>query len=129
MTSRPALLALDPVVHHARLERAGTIERVQRDQVVEPLGLGLAQQLAHPRALELEDAEGGAFAEHLVGLRVVERDGVDVEIDAFGALDLRRAQSSMSVSVLSPRKSIFRRPTRSTSFMFHCVVISSRAPL
>ena len=38
-------------------------------------------------------------------------------------------QSSISVSVLSPRKSIFRRPTRSTSFMFHCVVISSRAPL
>ena len=74
-----ALLARDPVVHHARLERAGPIQRVQRDQVVETLGLGLAQQLAHARALELEDAERGALAEHLVGLRIVERDGVDVE--------------------------------------------------
>ena len=69
-------------------ERAGTVERVQRDQVVEPLGLRLAQQLAHARALELEDAEGGAVPEHLVGLRVVERHGVDVEVDPFGPLDL-----------------------------------------
>ena len=37
--------------------------------------------------------------------------------------------SSSSVSVLSPRKSIFRRPIRSISFMPHWVVISSRAPL
>ena len=53
-----ALLARDVVVHHAALERAGPVERVQRDQVVEPLRLGLAQQLAHARALELEDAVG-----------------------------------------------------------------------
>ena len=31
----------------------------------------------------------------------------------------------MTVSVLSPRKSIFSRPTRSISFIAHCVVISS----
>ena len=41
-----------------------------------------------PRALELEDAVGLAVAEQLVGLRVVERDRVDVEVDALGALDL-----------------------------------------
>ena len=33
--------------------------------------------------------------------------------------------SQISVSVLSPRKSIFRRPTRSTSFIAHWVTISS----
>ena len=33
--------------------------------------------------------------------------------------------SRMSVSVLSPRKSIFRSPTRSTSFIAHWVTISS----
>ena len=37
--------------------------------------------------------------------------------------------SKISVSVLSPRKSIFRRPIRSISFIDHWVVISSRAPL
>ncbi len=83
-----ALLARDEVVDHPALERAGTVERVQRDQVVEPLRLGLAQQLAHARALELEHAVGLAVPEQLVGLLVVERDGVDVEVDAFGALDL-----------------------------------------
>ncbi len=87
-----ALLARDEVVHHPALERAGPIERVQRDQVVEPLRLGLAQQLAHARALELEHAVGLAVAEQLVGLGVVERDRVDVEVDPFGALDLRRAR-------------------------------------
>ena len=84
----PAGLARDEVVDHARLERAGAVERVHRDQVVEPLRLGLAQQLAHARALELEDAVGLAVDEQLIGLRIVERDGVDVEIEALGALDL-----------------------------------------
>ncbi len=37
-------------------------------------------------------------------------------------------QSSMSVSVLSPRKSILSSPTRSMSFIDHCVTISSCAP-
>ena len=37
--------------------------------------------------------------------------------------------SAISVSVLSPRKSIFSRPMRSISFIDHWVVISSRAPL
>ncbi len=74
-----ALLARDVVVDHAALERAWAVERVQRDQVVEALGLGLAQQLAHARALELEDAVGLTVAEELVGLGIVERDRVDVD--------------------------------------------------
>ena len=47
-----------------------------------------AQDLAHARALELEDAVGLAVDEQLIGLRIVERDVVDVEVDALGALDL-----------------------------------------
>ena len=57
-----SLLAGHPVVHHARLERAGAVQRVERDQVVEALRLGFAEQLPHARALELEDPERGAFA-------------------------------------------------------------------
>ena len=83
-----ALLPRDVVVHHARLQRAGTIERVERDQVVEAIGSRLAQQLAHAGRLELEDAERGALLEHLVGLRVVQRHVVDVEHDILGPLDL-----------------------------------------
>ncbi len=83
-----ALLAGDVVVDHAALERSRPVQGVQRDQVVETLRLGLAQQLAHARALELEDAVGLAVAEELVGLGIVERDGVDVDHDVLGPLDL-----------------------------------------
>ena len=81
-------LAIDVVVHHAALEGAGPVERVHRDQILEPLRLGAAQDLAHARAFELEDAVGLAVDEQLIRLRIVERDGVDVERDALGALDL-----------------------------------------
>jgi hypothetical protein len=69
------------------LSGPGRIQRVERDQVVESLGLRLAQQFAHTRTLELEDAERGAFLEHLVGLRIVERNVVDVEVDALSPFD------------------------------------------
>ena len=46
-------------------------------------------------------------------------------VDALGALDLGE-RVWISVSVLRPRKSIFRRPTRSISFIAHWVMISSR---
>ena len=81
-------LAIDVVVHHAALERAGPVERVHGDQIFEALRLGAAQDLAHAGALELEDAVGLAVHEQLIRLRIVERDVVDVEVDALGALDL-----------------------------------------
>ena len=63
------------VAHRARAE-----ERDERDQVLELGRLHLAQRLAHPRRLELEDAGRVAAAEHLVGLRVVERQVDEVEV-------------------------------------------------
>ena len=83
-----ALLAGDEVVDHAAAQRAGAVQRVERDQVVEPLRLRLAQDVAHAAALELEDAERLSVLENLVGLGIVERNGVDVELDAGGPLDL-----------------------------------------
>ena len=83
-------LARDEVVHHPALERAGPVERVHRNQVVEALRLGLAKNLPHARALELEDAVGLAVHEELIGLRVVERNRVDVEVDSLGPSDLRQ---------------------------------------
>ena len=63
-----ALLPRDEVVDHPAAQRARAVERVQRDQVVQPLRLGLAQDVAHARAFELEHAEGQAFAEQLIRL-------------------------------------------------------------
>ena len=77
------LLAGDEVVHHSALERPWPIERIERNEIVEALGLGFAEQVAHARALELEDAVRLAIAEELVGLAIVERDGIDVDVDVL----------------------------------------------
>ena len=53
-------------------ERPGPVERVQRDEVVEPFRLRLAQRVPHARALELEHAAGLTVAEELVRRGVVE---------------------------------------------------------
>ena len=87
----PAMLAFHPIVNHARLQRPRTIQRVEHNQVFEAIGFRLPQQLAHPGALELEDPEGGAVLKYPVGLRVVERNVVDVEVDPLGPLDLLQA--------------------------------------
>ena len=111
-----APLALDEVVDHAH--GAGAIERVERGEVFDGVGLVAAENVAHAAGFELEDAGGeGAVEDLLVGLGVVERD------DARGRgrsprLDLMSLrQSSMTVSVVRPRKSIFSRPIFSTAFM------------
>src|ERR1035437_5729756 len=82
------LLARDEVVHHAAAQRTRTVERVQRDQIFETLRLGFSQNLAHPAALELEDAVGLPFLENLIRLGIVERNAIDVELFARGPLDL-----------------------------------------
>src|SRR3546814_16628941 len=74
---RAPVLALDEVrdqVHRPRPE-----QRVQRDQVLEPIRLRALEQLAHAARLELEHRDGVAAGEQLVGGRVVEGDGGDVE--------------------------------------------------
>ena len=86
-----ALLARDEIVHHPALQRAWAVQRVQRDQVVEPRRLRLPQEFAHARAFELEDAVRLAVREQLVGLLVIERNGVDVEVDVLRALDFVQA--------------------------------------
>ena len=53
---------------------AGSIERHQGDDVLQPVGAHLRQRLAHACAFQLEHADGLAAPEHLVGLGVVEGD-------------------------------------------------------
>ncbi len=85
---RLSLLPGDEVVDHPALQGSRPVEGVERDQVVEAFRLCLAEQFAHPGALELEHPVRLPLAKQLVGLRIVQRDGVDVEVDAFGPLDL-----------------------------------------
>ena len=122
----PPVLAGDVVVDDAAAQRARPVERVQRDQVLEALRLRLAQHLAHARALELEHAVRLAGLEDLVASSHRPSASSARSMPTPSVSSMCFTASSSSVSVLRPRKSIFRRPTRSISFIAHCVVISPR---
>ncbi len=83
-----AVLSRDVVVDDPAAQRTRTIERVERDEVLETLRLGLAQRVAHARALELEDAVGLAVLEDLVALRIVERNVHQIDDVAGRLLDV-----------------------------------------
>ena len=82
-----------------------------------------------PSGLELEQAARPARGEQLVGLRVVERECGRARCARPVCAAIIFTQLSISVSVRRPRKSIFRRPMRSTPFMSYCVVMSAVLPL
>ena len=71
--------AIDRDVRH----RARAVERDERDQVLEAVGLHLDERLAHAGAFHLEHADRLAAAQRLVGLRVVERQRRQVDLDAL----------------------------------------------
>ena len=54
------MLAVDVGVHHARLQRAGTEQGDQRDDLVEVSGTQLADQVLHAAGFELEHRRGAA---------------------------------------------------------------------
>ena len=70
-----AVLAVDEVVDHAALNRAGPVERVQRGEVFNGIRLVLAQHIAHAVRFKLEDAGGQSLVENFfVGLVIFERN-------------------------------------------------------
>ena len=83
-----APLALDEVVDHAALNRAGAVEGVESGEVFDGGGFVAAEDVAHAAGFELEDAGGeGAVEDLFVGLGVVERDHRHVEVGAGGGFD------------------------------------------
>ena len=79
------MLAVDvgrDVVHRAR-----AVERHHGDDVLEAVGLQPLQALAHARAFELEHARRIGLGQQLVALRVIERQRLQVDLDAAPALD------------------------------------------
>ena len=79
---RLLLAALAGDVFGNGIHRARAIERHQRHQIVDVVGLHLAHQIAHARAFQLEHADTVAARQHLEGRGVVEIDGLGVELDA-----------------------------------------------
>ena len=82
---RAAVAALDEVGD--QLHRPGPVERDHRDHVREPLGPEPTERLAHARGLQLKDAERPRLAQERVRLRVVEREGVEIDLDPPRLLD------------------------------------------
>ena len=61
------------------VHRAGTIECVDGDDVLDAVGMHLAQHITHAGTFQLEHAHRVAMAQHVVGLLVVVGNLVDVE--------------------------------------------------
>ena len=70
------------------LERSWAVQGIHRDEVAEDRGLQILEVLLHPRGFVLEDADGLAALKELVGLRVVEREAVRIEVNAVAVLDV-----------------------------------------
>ena len=81
-----AVLAAGVLVVGVGTHRTGAVERADGGDVGEDVGLQGAQQRAHARAVELEDAERVAAAHQLVGRPVVE--GQLLQHDRLVAVDL-----------------------------------------
>ena len=84
MTLRRACLRSAYSVCMPLVQRARPVERDERHQVLEPVGLEHLDQRAHARGLHLEDPGRVGVPEHRVRRRVVQRHVVDVELDAAG---------------------------------------------
>ena len=73
LTAPLAVDEVGDVIHRSR-----AVEGVHGDEVLEGAGLQLAQVLLHTGRLELEGADGASLAVELVGGRVVNGDGIDI---------------------------------------------------
>ena len=77
-------LALDEVVDH--IHRSGTVERIQRGQILDRVGLVAAQNVAHAGRFKLKDAGGErGVKDPPEGLGIVQRDHLDVQLSRRGS--------------------------------------------
>ncbi len=111
----PAVLALDEFRN--QLHRPRAIQRHQGDDVLEAIGPGSLEQVAHATRFELEHGGRIGAGEDPVRRRIVQRDLLEIERLLAGSSRLRmnRTVQSRTVSVVKPRKSNLTRPTASTS--------------
>ncbi len=98
-----AVLAVRVLHVHVLGERPGAVEGHERHQVLEAVRGQVADQRAHPRALQLEDPGGVRVAEHGVSGLIVQREVIDVDLlaplpqDPRGVLDHRKVPQAEEV--------------------------------
>ena len=68
--------------------RSRTIEGVHSDKVLEDGGLQFAQVFPHTVRLKLERADGATFLIELVGIGIVDGNGVEIDLNAACTLDI-----------------------------------------
>ena len=81
------MLAVNKILDHARLQRAGTIKRDQGNHVVEAVWFEFTDQLLDATGFQLENGGSVALAEQAVHLFVIERQIGDVDVLAFLLID------------------------------------------
>jgi hypothetical protein len=69
------------------LHRAGTVQRHERRQVIDRVGLELLDGATHTGRFELEGAEGLARTQHLESLGVPVVEIFEVDVDAVALVD------------------------------------------
>ena len=83
-----AVLTQRVVGVRVRAHRAGSVEREHCRNVLEFLGLHELEQRAHGAAVELEHAEGVASGQQTVGFGVIQREGLQLQVDASVVLNV-----------------------------------------
>ena len=76
-----AVLALRVLGVLPHRQETGAVQGHARHQVLEPIRLQQLDQVLHPCGLHLEHADRVAAAQHRVGLVVIQRHVIDVELD------------------------------------------------
>jgi len=115
-----AVLAIDEIIHHARLQRTGAEQRHQRDDVLEAVRCRRRTRSFMPRDSSWNNRRSRTGFEQREGCRIVHRKGAKLERGSTAcarpAFTVAMAQSRI-VSVRSPRKSNLTRPAASTSVL------------
>ncbi|GBE25169.1 hypothetical protein BMS3Bbin02_01454 [bacterium BMS3Bbin02] len=88
----PTVLTIGVVEMNPGAERSGTIERVERYQMLKFFGTQIAHERTHRTAFELEDAQRFTPLEHLVHGRIVQCNVIDV--DAFTGVAINLFEST-----------------------------------
>ena len=70
--SLTTVLALDEVVNHSRAQRARTIQRDSRNDILKTIGFEPSQHLLHAGGLQLKNASRLATRYQLIGIAIIE---------------------------------------------------------
>ena len=103
------VFALDEIVDHAAADWTGTVERIERGQMFQTGRFEAAENVLHPGTFKLKHTAGQSRGKEIVGLLIVEREGVHVQIEALvlfehlqGVVDDRQRGQGQEVHLQEP---------------------------